>query len=302
MWRISLLTVVPMLNMRYEGESKGMVSRLRIPIIVGHGANSIAKIRKYLSHGVHVLEIDVIKDTETHELILQHVREDDILKEVLRLGSRVHQILETMLTYLPLVKPRKLSDVLRMLSGRADVILDLKWKGLTKDLAELLSEVDFKGNVYVTSRYHKDLLEIKRLIPRVKTLVSFDDQPVMCAEYVSKLKADGASVRVAFIDKDLVNEMHKHGYILAAWTVNDIALARYLANLGVDMIITDVPEEIIKGFKKAIEEEEREEEERIRIEEMGRKEESIPVLGGIDHMFGLEFYQSIKRRQEEERM
>jgi len=295
--RVSLLTPVPGLILRYEGGTKGMASLRRIPLIVGHRANTIARIKKFLSHGVHVIEIDVIRDLETGELILHHAREDELFK--LSIERKASRLIEFMVSHIPFMKPKKLYDILKMLSGRADVMLDIKWRGLVRDLAELLHEIDFKGNVYVTSKYHRDLLEIKRLAPKVKTLVSFDDQPIMCAEYVAKLKADGASVRVAFVDKELVNEMHRHGYILAAWTVNDITIAKYLASLGVDMIITDIPIEIIKGFKKAEEEKIREEEERVRIEESGGRE-SIPVLGGIDHMFGFEFYQSLKRKQEEE--
>jgi len=53
-------------------------------------------------------------------------------------------------------------------------------------------------------------------------------------------------VKYAFVDKDLVEELHGHKYLIAVWTVNDVEIAKYLAYLGVDIIVTDVPDVLMK--------------------------------------------------------
>ncbi len=299
MWKLSFLVELAGLKLRNDGGTREMILPYRRPLIVGHGANNMGKIKRYISEGAHVLEMDVIEDPSTGELVLHHVSEDTVLKSIT--GGRVHIFFEWLPIPLPIVRPKKLSEVLKFISGKADVMLDLKWKDMAHKLAEVLNEVDFKGVIYVTSRYHKDLIEIKRLVRNVKTLVSIDDQPVRCAEYLTKVGADGTSIRSAFIDKDLVNDLHRHGFIIAAWTVNDGAIARYLRDLGVDMIVTDHPGLIIKEISG--EAEELEELERVKLEESLRGNSSVQdtLAGGLDHMFGFSFYhQAIRRKEEKE--
>ena len=228
-----------------------MSIKRKIPLIVGHRANSIHKIKRYLSIGVHALELDVVEDETTKELVIHHVQEEEFLKHT---HSILTNIVEWLTMAIPIIKPPKLRTVLKLISGRANVVLDLKWRGMVKKVAEVLKEVSFKGVVYITSKYHRELMEIKRLVPHVKTLASFDDQPLNCAEYLTRIKADGASIRAAFVDKALVEELHKHGFIIAVWTVNDFEIAKYLVDLGVDMIITDTPEFLIRKFREELSE------------------------------------------------
>ncbi len=244
--RVNFLISPNSLALEYEGGLDSMTTKRRIPLIVGHRANSIHKIKKYLSLGIYALEVDVVEDEITKELVIHHVQEEEFLRHT---HSILTNIVEWLTSAIPIIRPPRLRTVLKLISGRANVILDLKWRGMVKKVAEVLKEVSFKGIVYITSKYHRELTEIKRLVPHVKTLASFDDQPLNCAEYLTRIKADGASIRVAFVDKSLVDELHKYGFIIAVWTVNDYEIAKYLIDLGVDMIITDVPEYLLKKFR-----------------------------------------------------
>ena len=50
------------------------------------------------------------------------------------------------------------------------------------------------------------------------------------------------------IDAQLVAEARSRGQLVNAWTVNSVTEARRLARLGVDAIITDLPDEIRRGL------------------------------------------------------
>jgi len=65
------------------------------PIIVGHRANTRLRLYYYLSLGLPVIEVDVTR-TEEGELIIQHVREEEVLLEELRSKKRklLHSIHE----------------------------------------------------------------------------------------------------------------------------------------------------------------------------------------------------------------
>jgi glycerophosphoryl diester phosphodiesterase len=50
------------------------------------------------------------------------------------------------------------------------------------------------------------------------------------------------------IDAAYMQWAHSRGHYVNTWTVNDVAEAQRLADLGVDVIMTDVPDEIIAGL------------------------------------------------------
>lgn len=114
-------------------------------------------------------------------------------------------------------------------------------------------------------------------MPDVKGLLTLEEQPINLAEYIKRANADGISIKVAFVDESLINEVHKYGYMIATWTVNDIELARYLLHLGVDMVVTDIPDILMKELNYIDANREKSEEEK----------ESI-FVDDIDYMLGYE--------------
>ncbi len=213
------------------------------PLIVGHRANTKLRLYYYLSLRVPVIEVDIVRD-EQGELIIQHVREEELLLEEIK--PKKKRILSRILEEVEGVFHRRLVDYLKRISGKVDVMLDLKYRSRGWKLSEALKESGFKGKVYVTSKYHKDLVLVKKAIPYATVLLSIEDEPLDIESYLEKTGVDGISIRAAFVEEDIVRELHKHKHIVAVWVVNDPELARYMAKLGVDMIITDKPREIMK--------------------------------------------------------
>ena len=225
-----------------------------IPLIVGHKANTIRVIRRYLAQGADIVEIDVFYDESLGDFVVKHVDEQTSSLTggrwerglARRLADMVEPIVE-------LVRhERKVSDVMRSVGGLQGVMLDVKVKGRARELASLISSMGLDGPIYVSSRYHRDLMTIKRLLPHVKTLLTFSEEPVEAViKYLEAAEADGISIRLAFLEPSLVKALKGRGYTIAVWTVNDPWLAVKAAMMSVDMIITDTPHTIKKALEFA---------------------------------------------------
>ncbi len=68
------------------------------------------------------------------------------------------------------------------------------------------------------------------------------------ASLLDELGAVGLSLREDRIVPGLADALHAAGRRLYAWTVNDVARARALAGMGVDAIISDVPDELLAAL------------------------------------------------------
>ena len=289
-------------------------SRKHIPIIVAHRANSCRRIRHFINNGiVDTIEIDVIKSPHNGSIILQHMDEDEfirdfIVKNEIELLNNSENIIKRILLWIndkiknsKAKKSKKyylgyvleyINSLSMMKNKKINVIIDLKAKGVADEVASIIKSTKFNGVIYISSKYHKELTKIKHLVPQVKVLASFDGEPVGLSDYLRKIGVDGASVRAAFVDKDLVNDLHSHGYIVAVWTVNDPGLAKHLALLGVDMIITDIPETLKRILE--LEEEYRVMQDEIDLDHYAEHSVKRVVIGGLEQMFGYELGQQGK--------
>lgn len=232
------------------------------PLIVAHEANSYRKIKRYIT-AADIIEIDVIK-SRGDTIVLKHISDDELLRNLRdSIINKSHSeyrkgygnILSRIAGKIRFFKPGKweyrLEDALRYISNLGlkenrsiGVMIDLKVKGIADKVAKIINSIEFNGTVYVSSRYHRELVRIKHLAPQAKALASFSSEPINLAEYIHKAGLDGVSVHAAYVDKDIIDELHSYKYIVAVWTVNDPMLALYLTSLKVDMIITDIPETI----------------------------------------------------------
>lgn len=126
---------------------------------------------------------------------------------------------------------------------------EIKDVAAARVLAEVMRERDLVGRVDVLSFHDEALAEIRECLPDVRTVLVA--QGPMGAEIVTRAQAVGAklvSLSLRRISLALVQECHRAGISVIAWTVNtpaDLALARAL---GLDGVVTDMP-----AVKRAVE-------------------------------------------------
>ncbi|MEU1543001.1 glycerophosphodiester phosphodiesterase family protein [Actinacidiphila glaucinigra] len=126
---------------------------------------------------------------------------------------------------------------------------EIKDVAAARVLAATMLERDLAGRVDVLSFHDEALAEIRELLPDARTVLVA--QGPMGSEIVTRAQAVGAklvSLSLRRISLALVQECHRAGISVIAWTVNtpaDLALARAL---GLDGVVTDMP-----AVKRAVE-------------------------------------------------
>lgn len=195
--------------------------------VIAHGITD-PKVAKYaIAKGVDFLEIDVAKKLLFNKFTAQH---NGILG-ILGLGP----ILETLL--IKEVRTRAFLD-LKPISYRESFVYKL---------SELLAKLGI-DNVRICGHNWKILSTLRGKI-NAKPYYTIKDE--FGAEKFQKMLPNlsqpiGFSVKYNLINEKFIKRFKKKSTEIWAWTVNDITESKRLINLGVDGIITDNWESVLK--------------------------------------------------------
>ena len=111
-------------------------------------------------------------------------------------------------------------------------------QGLAKAVVDIIKRKGIEDRCIVTSSDYSVLTEVKKLDSEISTGY------VLSAAYgafYSISYVDVISINYTFVNKALVDAIHKSGKEIYVWTVNSPSIVKSLANMGVDNIITDDP-------------------------------------------------------------
>lgn len=138
----------------------------------------------------------------------------------------------------------RLGDVMARYANRAFMDIELKVPGLESDTLVALREHPPERGYVVSSFLPEVLLEMRArsaevslgfICDRKQTLDRWPEQPV---DYVIP--------KHTLVTSQLVQAVHRAGKTLLTWTVNDKKTMRRLADWGVDGIIADDPDLLVK--------------------------------------------------------
>src|SRR5262249_5952607 len=113
---------------------------------------------------------------------------------------------------------------------------------LAREVAYLVREQDFESDCLVTSFNYDVLQEMKRDNPQVRTGLIV----AHALGDVSRLEVEALSVRADWLSDQALREPHRLGKEVHVWTVNDARRMARLMKQGVDNIITDDPDLLIR--------------------------------------------------------
>lgn len=140
------------------------------------------------------------------------------------------------------VRLSTLEEVIKETKGKIKLNIELKPNGhevdFEKKVIDLIKEYRIEDDCVVASMNYDCLQRVKEYEPEIKTVY------VMTVAYGSLLTlehADVYSIEASFITSKLVNDIHRHGKEIYAWTVNNESNVQKMIDLGVDNIITDNP-------------------------------------------------------------
>lgn len=140
------------------------------------------------------------------------------------------------------VRLSTLEDVIKETKGKIKLNIELKPNGhevdFEKSVVDIIKENRVEDDCVVASMNYDCLKRVKEYAPDIKTVY------VMTVAYGSLLTleyADVYSIEASFITSKLVNDIHRQGKEIYAWTVNNETNVQKMIDLGVNNIITDDP-------------------------------------------------------------
>lgn len=118
-------------------------------------------------------------------------------------------------------------------------------------IVRLIEQNGLVGRVTIQSFDHRSALRTHLLNPAIETVVlTSTGNPVRPDLLAKEARAAFWSPTFRFVDRDLVEQAHRGGVRVIPWTVNDEAGMRALIQMGVDGIITDVPDVLIDLLRR----------------------------------------------------
>ncbi|SFR91529.1 glycerophosphodiester phosphodiesterase [Anaeromicropila populeti] len=210
--------------------------------------NTMAAIEKAIENMADYAEIDV-QETKDGEVILLH---DSNLLRTTGYNAFIWEVtLEKLRTldagswmseeYAGTQIPT-LEEVLAYCKGKIKLNIEIKSNGKFNDLegkvAALIEKYDFQRQCVVSSVAYRTLEKVKEANPEIRTgyivTASF-------GEYTDKSAIDFFSMDSTYLNRNKVEEAHKNGKEVHAWTVNTKNEIRRMKVIKVDSIITDRP-------------------------------------------------------------
>jgi glycerophosphoryl diester phosphodiesterase len=214
--------------------------------------NTLSAIAKAIDAGADYAEIDV-QQTADGVVVLVH---DSDLKRVAGVARKCGELsydeikkLDVGSWFDPSVAGERvpsLVDVFDLARGKIKLNIELKVdrsdRRLAAAVAALVREHGFESDCLITSFSYDALLEAKRIDPGLRAGLII----ALALGDVSRLKLEALSVRAESLTDEMIAAAHRAGQEVHVWTVNNPRQMDRLIKRGVDNIITDQPDVLIR--------------------------------------------------------
>jgi glycerophosphoryl diester phosphodiesterase len=221
------------------------------PLILGHRGsprteheNTLASFERALADGADGIELDV-RCTADKVLVVHH---DETLSSGEVLRSHAFSILSAA-TRANGYELAKLEDVLALAAGRGFVNLEIKEQGFEEQLVQMAERL-LPPDTFALSSFSQRLVWYLRTrwnVP-VFLIVEGDRELALNMSLVLIGDASGIAYESSHITEDVVKTFIENRLPIFAWTVNDLAEARQLADWGLTGLITDIPGELKRAL------------------------------------------------------
>ena len=228
-------------------------------LIIGHrGASSLAPensmeaLRAGLEAGADMLELDIRLTKDKIPVVIHDWR----LKRTHQNNANVSQ-----LTFEELKKHTKkqpipsLREVLDEFFGVVLLNIEFKSRGVGKVAAQLIADKYIKkdndwDNVIFSSFKGSELSAARKVSPHASLALLHNRNPFIFIAYHRQLKLTAVGFHRLYINPFALEIAKRAGLFTYAYTVNRPHTALLLAEQGIDGIVTDNPDKILKEIKK----------------------------------------------------
>ncbi len=220
---------------------------MKIPLVIAHRGdssnaleNSLDAVRRALSYPADMIELDIRKSRDNalyamHDKTTARTAEKNIdieratSAEIARVKLRNGEPIPT------------LSDVIKVVSEKAGLNLEIKSDGAGLLTAEYLASSDYKGHILVSSFKEDEVLAVRHAMPQLPTSVIFDVFTVRDVPSYGEKGYKIISLRKMTVSENLVEVCHGQGIQVYVWTVDEEDEMRKFVSWGVDGIYSNKP-------------------------------------------------------------
>jgi glycerophosphoryl diester phosphodiesterase len=151
-----------------------------------------------------------------------------------------------------------LAEALELTNGRLRFVIEIKDKGIEKQVVEVIRSAGVDpASLMIFCFQRETVANIARLEPLLPTTWLVGDLPYRDDDRRGVLR-DALRARVSAlglplskVDPDFVRLAHESGLPIFVWTINDPDDMRFLIRIGVDGIITDHPDVLLRLLGRA---------------------------------------------------
>lgn len=210
----------------------------------GHAPeNTLAAIRKGIELGVDFVEIDV---RCTADGILVALHDATVNRTTNGKGPIDRLTLRDVKTLdagngecVPM-----LEEVLRVVSGQAGLMLELKVKGAAQKTVEVVQKAEFKDPVIYASFLHEELGIIRSVDAEASLMALFGRLPQASVARAMKYSPSHVGLRHDTVTRRLVEAFHDEDLLVFVYTTDTTREIQRAISAGVDGIISNVPERL----------------------------------------------------------
>ncbi|AGE56516.1 glycerophosphoryl diester phosphodiesterase [Acanthocystis turfacea Chlorella virus NE-JV-2] len=203
--------------------------------------NTIGTFRAVMTTPCRFIEFDVRKTKDGVPVVFH----DPHLKRIAGVPGWVHAMEWSRLKEINLKGGERIPSLLQVLSEfKNDVKFDIEIK-TENTAAAVLQDIATSRvspeDVVITSFKWKEIEEVRKIAPEVKTGLISSGFPLRCIRKCHKIGANVAVLFHACVDADVVEYAKSRGVEIYVFTVNDKQRIETLLEYGVEKVITDTP-------------------------------------------------------------
>lgn len=210
----------------------------------GHAPeNTLAAIQKGIALGVDFVEIDV-RRTADGVLVALH---DETVNRTTNGKGRVDR--------LSLQEIKKfnagngeniptLEEVLKVVAGRAGLMLELKVKGMAQQAVETMRGAGFRNPVIYASFLQDELTHVRASDTEGSLMVLFGRLPQAPVARAMEYRPSHVGLRHDTATRRLVDEFHRADLLVFVYTADSPGDIQHALSVGVDGVISNFPERI----------------------------------------------------------
>lgn len=209
-----------------------------------------------IEHGADGVEVDV---RMTSDGALRIAHDEELHFEAVPQALKLGQLASSQIDKLLLPGGHRVPTLRGVLEfqARTGCLVNVELKGDVANGAWMCEQAAREirvhgGNGLVLSSFSPLIVKrLSTLLPEIPTALLFDKDQTLMQRLLplGPLGAVGAHPEDVSVTSEMVSRIKKKGAFIGVWTVNDGRRAKVLAEMGVDVLISDDPGAIVRSFR-----------------------------------------------------